>query len=255
MRLTDDRIIHGDNLEVLPTLPDGAFQLIYLDPPFNTGRLQSRRTLATEADEAGDRTGFGGRRYTTRLLQESSYRDAFDDYLAFLAPRLVELRRVLHPTGTLYVHVDYREAHYVKLLLDELFGRECFLNEIIWAYDYGARSQAPLAGQARHDPRLRARSGRLPLRRRGGRSRAVHGAGPRDGGEGGAGQAADRRLVAHDRAHCRPREDRLPDAEARGDRAPHGARLDAARATGASTRSRAAARSARWPRRPAAATC
>jgi site-specific DNA-methyltransferase (adenine-specific) len=149
VRLTDDRIIHGDNLEVLPTLPEGAFQLIYLDPPFNTGRAQSRRTLATEADEAGDRTGFGGRRYATRLLQESSFRDAFDDYLGFLAPRLAELRRVLHPTGTLYVHVDYREAHYVKLLLDELFGRACFLNEIIWAYDYGARSRR--RWPAKHD--------------------------------------------------------------------------------------------------------
>jgi site-specific DNA-methyltransferase (adenine-specific) len=148
----ENAILLGDNLDVLPGLPDGAFQLVYLDPPFNTGRTQERRTLANVAatgDEAGDRTGFAGRRYTTRLLAESSYRDTFDDYLQFLAPRLEELRRVLHPTGTLYFHIDYREAHYCKLLLDEVFGRDCFLNEIIWAYDYGARARR--RWPAKHD--------------------------------------------------------------------------------------------------------
>jgi site-specific DNA-methyltransferase (adenine-specific) len=149
-----DEIILGDNLEVLSGLPDGAFQLVYLDPPFNTGRTQERRTMATTAAPAGepgagDRTGFGGRRYTTRLLAQSSYRDSFDDYLRFLAPRLEELRRVLAATGTLYFHIDYREAHYCKLLLDEVFGRACFLNEIIWAYDYGAR--ATRRWPAKHD--------------------------------------------------------------------------------------------------------
>jgi site-specific DNA-methyltransferase (adenine-specific) len=147
-----DEIILGDNLEVLGRLPDGAFQLIYLDPPFNTGRTQERRTLANAAapeGQAGDRTGFGGRRYTTRLLAESSYRDSFDDYLQFLAPRLEELHRVLAATGTVYFHIDYREAHYCKLLLDEVFGRECFLNEIIWAYDYGARARR--RWPAKHD--------------------------------------------------------------------------------------------------------
>jgi DNA modification methylase len=149
VQLRDDLILHGDNLALLPELPDGAFQLIYVDPPFNTGRPQRRRTLATVEDADGDRTGFGGRRYATRLLAESSYRDAFDDYLAFLAPRLEHARRLLHRTGTLYVHLDYREAHYVKLLLDELFGRDCFLNEIVWAYDYGARSRS--RWPAKHD--------------------------------------------------------------------------------------------------------
>ena len=147
--MLDGRIITGDNLDVLPTLDAGAFQLIYIDPPFNTGKLQQRRSLSTEADVAGDRTGFGGRRYATRLLAESSYRDEFEDYLAFLEPRLVEARRVLHDTGTLYFHIDYREAHYCKLLLDEIFGRENFLNEIIWAYDYGARSKR--RWPAKHD--------------------------------------------------------------------------------------------------------
>ena len=153
------RIHCGDNLDVLRRLPAEGFQLVYIDPPFNTGGVQRRQTLATDAAPGGppapaaappgDRTGFGGRRYATRLLAESSYRDSFDDYLAFLEPRLVEARRVLHRTGTLYFHIDYREAHYCKLLLDEIFGRECFLNEIIWAYDYGARAKG--RWPAKHD--------------------------------------------------------------------------------------------------------
>jgi len=108
-------------------------------PPFNTGRTQTRRTLVTVAAADGDRTGFGGRRYASRQLAASSYRDAFEDYLGFLEPRLEQIHRVLHPTGTLYLHLDYREAHRVKLLLDEVFGLPCFLNELIWAYDYGGK--------------------------------------------------------------------------------------------------------------------
>jgi DNA modification methylase len=134
-----DRILLGDNLPLLRAEPGASVTLAYLDPPFNTGRDQVRRTLTATADPAGSRGGFGGRRYTTRLLRESSYRDAFEDYLGFLAPRLEEVRRLLAPEGTLYFHIDYREAHYCKLLLDEIFGRGCFLNEIIWAYDYGAK--------------------------------------------------------------------------------------------------------------------
>ena len=139
-RPVDDEILLGDNLPLLRQFAAETFQLVYIDPPFNTGRTQRRVTLETAADPGGDRVGFGGRRYRSRLLAESSYRDSFDDYLGFLAPRLEEARRLLTATGTLYLHVDYREAHYCKLLLDELFGRDCFLNEIIWAYDYGARS-------------------------------------------------------------------------------------------------------------------
>jgi site-specific DNA-methyltransferase (adenine-specific) len=145
----ENAIYFGDNLDVLPRLPDGRFQIAYADPPFNTGKRQTRRTLEAVADESGDRTGFKGRRYATRLLNESSYRDSFDDYLGFLEPRLRECRRLLHETGTLYLHLDYREAHYVKLLCDELFGRECFLNEIVWAYDYGARAKR--RWPAKHD--------------------------------------------------------------------------------------------------------
>ena len=144
-----DRILLGENLKLLPRLPTEGFQLIYIDPPFNTGSAQARKTLQTVADRDGDRTGFQGRRYSTKLLAESSYRDRFDDYLAFLAPRLVEARRLLAREGTLYFHIDYREAHHCKLLLDEIFGRECFLNEIIWAYDYGARTKR--RWPAKHD--------------------------------------------------------------------------------------------------------
>jgi site-specific DNA-methyltransferase (adenine-specific) len=136
---TDDHVILGDNLAVLPKLPDGAFQLIYIDPPFNTGGVQTRRTLQTERSADGDRTGFAGHRYATVEVERRRYPDCFEDYSVFIAPRLEEARRLLAEDGTLYFHIDYREAHYCKVLLDEIFGRAAFLNEIIWAYDYGGR--------------------------------------------------------------------------------------------------------------------
>jgi len=144
-----DEILLAENLTALSEFADAAFQLVYVDPPFNTGRRQARRTVEAKPDVCGDRVGFQGRRYRTRLLAESSYEDQFDDYLAFLEPRLREARRLLAVSGTFYLHIDYREAHYAKLLLDEIFGRECFLNEIIWAYDYGARSKR--RWPAKHD--------------------------------------------------------------------------------------------------------
>ncbi len=147
--LDDDLVVSGDNALVLGRLPDGMFDLVYLDPPFNTGRAQARRTLSVLADEDGDRTGFGGRRYSSRLLQTLSYDDEFGDYLAFLEPRLRRLRELLAPHGTLYFHIDYREAHYCKLLLDEVFGRDAFLNELIWSYDYGAKPRR--RWPAKHD--------------------------------------------------------------------------------------------------------
>jgi len=145
----EDQILLGDNLELLPALPDSSFQLIYIDPPFNTGSTRTRDTIAAVQDDRAARRGFGGRTYRTELLARSSYRDSFEDYLAFLAPRLQEARRLLTNTGTLYLHVDYREAHYCKLLLDEVFGRACFLNEVIWAYDFGARTRR--RWPAKHD--------------------------------------------------------------------------------------------------------
>ena len=140
----------GDNLDVLRThVPDGSVDLIYIDPPFNTGKVQSRTQIRTVRSEDGDRVGFQGRRYETEKLGTRSFGDSFDDYLAFLEPRLAEARRVLARTGTLYFHIDYREVHYCKVLLDRLFGRECFLNEVIWAYDYGARTKR--RWPAKHD--------------------------------------------------------------------------------------------------------
>jgi len=149
IKLASDQILLGENLELLPALPSGSFQLIYIDPPFNTGKLQTRKTLEVRADDDGERRGFGGRRYRSRLLEQSSYRDSFDDYLAFLSPRLEQAHRLLAREGTLYFHIDYREAHHCKLLLDEIFTRECFLNEIVWAYDYGGRSKR--RWPAKHD--------------------------------------------------------------------------------------------------------
>ena len=144
------RVIFADNLEALASVPDESAALVYIDPPFNTGRTQSRTTISTVRDEvSGDRTGFQGKRYRTIELGSSGYADAFDDYLGFLEPRLREARRVLKPDGSFFLHVDYREVHYCKVLLDELFGRESFINEIIWAYDYGARSKS--RWPAKHD--------------------------------------------------------------------------------------------------------
>ncbi|MGI9184904.1 MAG: DNA-methyltransferase [Solirubrobacteraceae bacterium] len=147
--LDDDLILAGDNATALRRLPEGQFDLVYLDPPFNTGRAQVRRTLAATEDPQSARLGFGGRRYRTQLLQSLSYDDAFGDYLGFLEPRLARARELLAAHGTLYFHIDYREAHYCKLLLDEIFGRDAFLNELIWAYDYGAKPRR--RWPAKHD--------------------------------------------------------------------------------------------------------
>jgi site-specific DNA-methyltransferase (adenine-specific) len=147
--LDDNLLVHADNAVVLPKLPGDAFDLIYIDPPFNTGTTQTRREMAVTASDSGDRVGFGGRRYETRFLRALAYDDIYDNYLEFIGPRLEQARRLLAEWGTLYFHIDYREAHYCKLLLDEIFGRDSFLNEIIWAYDYGARTKR--RWPAKHD--------------------------------------------------------------------------------------------------------
>jgi DNA modification methylase len=149
LTLDDDLVIAGDNLPVLEQLPENTFDLIYVDPPFNTGRAQTRHSVTATADHGAARLGFGGRRYRTELLRSLSYDDTFADYLGFLEPRLARARELLAPHGTLYFHIDYREAHYCKLLLDEVFGRDAFLNEIIWAYDYGAKPRR--RWPAKHD--------------------------------------------------------------------------------------------------------
>lgn len=141
LQATDDYVVLGDCADVLPALPEGAFQQIYIDPPFNTGKTQVRRTLRTVRDASGDRTGFQGNRYRSEEVGSQAYSDVYDDYLAFIAPRLEEARRLLAESGILYFHIDQRESHYCKVLLDEIFGRDCFLNEVIWAYDYGGRAK------------------------------------------------------------------------------------------------------------------
>jgi len=144
-----NKIIYGDNLDVLKSLPNGLVDLIYIDPPFNTGKQQARTQIRVEKDHNGDRVGFGGNRYQTSVIGEKAYRDYFDDYLGFLEPRLVEAYRVLSPKGSFYFHIDYREVHYCKVLLDAIFGRASFINEIIWAYDFGGRSKT--RWPAKHD--------------------------------------------------------------------------------------------------------
>lgn len=145
-----NRIYFGDNLPILKSLPDESVDLIYIDPPFNTRKVQRRTTIRTIQDKNGDRKGFKGNTYRTVELGFKEYQDSFDSYIdGFLRPRIKEAHRLLKPHGSLYFHIDYREVHYCKILLDEIFGRESFLNEIIWAYDYGGRARSKWP--AKHD--------------------------------------------------------------------------------------------------------
>lgn len=217
-------VIHGDNLDLIRTLPDASFQLIYLDPPFNTGKKQTRQNVASLRHSGGSRMGFRGSSYTNVRKTVSMFNDDFDDYWGFLEPRLEEAWRLLAPTGTLYLHLDYRESHYAKVLLDALFGRDCFLNEIIWAYDYGARTKSKWP--AKHDnilvyvkdpKRYHFNSAEV--------DREPYGSHARERRERREWQATDRRLVAHNRLPHRPREDRICDAKAGGRAAAHCAGL------------------------------
>ena len=139
----------GNNLPILEELGSNSIDLSYIDPPFNTGKIQSRTQITTTQDADGDRTGFQGKRYRTEKIGTKGYDDTFDDYLGFLEPRLIEAYRLLKPDGSLFFHIDYREVHYCKVLLDSIFGRASFQNEIIWAYDYGARTKKKWP--AKHD--------------------------------------------------------------------------------------------------------
>ena len=142
-------VFYGDNLEAMRAMESASVDLVYVDPPFNTGKRQTLSQIRVERDEQGDRVGFKGNTYRTEVVGRRSYLDVFDDYLDFIGPRLEEARRVLKPTGSMFVHLDCREVHYVKVLMDSIFGRESFMNEIIWAYDYGARSKS--RWPAKHD--------------------------------------------------------------------------------------------------------
>lgn len=146
------QIVHSECLRYLQKASDESFSLIYIDPPFNTRKTQRRSRVKVVQDEQGERLGFGGKKYRTEALASPTYRDAFDDFLGFLAPRLEQAYRVLTATGSLFVHLDYREVHYVKVFLDGLFGRDGFINEIVWAYDYGGRGKN--RWPAKHDTLL-----------------------------------------------------------------------------------------------------
>jgi site-specific DNA-methyltransferase (adenine-specific) len=142
----------GDNLAVLRKLAPASVDLIYIDPPFNTGAVQKRTRITARRSETGTRNGFGGARYEVEQVDSPTYADSFEDYLEFLRPRLIEARRLLKPTGSLFLHLDAREVHYAKVMLDGIFGRDCFRNEIIWAYDYGGKPRD--RWPAKHDNML-----------------------------------------------------------------------------------------------------
>lgn len=135
-----NRVECADNLEVLRGLPDGCVDLIYTDPPFGTGKQRRLDSIRTgRGDKA--RTGFGGRSYPFEVVSTVTYRDdlPFAEYLGFLELRLREMHRVLTPNGSLYLHLDHHAVHHARFMLDEIFGGDRFLNEIVWAYDFGGR--------------------------------------------------------------------------------------------------------------------
>ena len=144
--MSNHRLYYGDNLAILQAhVPDESVNLIYIDPPFNTGKHQQRTEIEVERNAQGDRVGFQGKTYRTRKGRTTNYADKFESsevYLQFLRPRFEEAYRVLHPHGSFFLHIDYREVHYCKVMLDEIFGRASFMNEIIWAYDYGGRAKS-----------------------------------------------------------------------------------------------------------------
>ncbi len=142
-------IYFGDNLPIIQSFPDDSFDLIFIDPPFNTGKTQSRTQIRTVRDDNGDRIGFKGKKYRTERIGSKAFTDTFDDFTSFIKPRLEEVHRLLKPNGSFFFHIDYREVHYCKVMLDIIFGRDSFINEIIWAYDYGARSKKKWS--AKHD--------------------------------------------------------------------------------------------------------
>ena len=151
-RAVSGEIHLGDNLPLLSAMPSGSCNLIYIDPPFNTQKTQRRERIAVTRDDSGTRGGFGSARYSVKKIDSPKYADSFDDFCGFMQPRLQEAHRLLAEDGSFFLHIDYREAHYMKVMLDGIFGRESFLNEIIWAYDYGGkpRNRWP----AKHDTLL-----------------------------------------------------------------------------------------------------
>lgn len=135
----NNKVIYGDNLDVLRKMESKSVNLIYIDPPFNTGKIQILNSVKSLAVEEGGNVGFGGRRYVQEKINSNEYEDSFTDYYGFLRERLVGAYRILKDDGSLFFHIDWRESHYCRLILDEIFGRNNLKNELIWSYDFGGR--------------------------------------------------------------------------------------------------------------------
>lgn len=114
-QVSTETIYCGDCLQQLPRLPDACIDLIYIDPPFN-----SNRNYEVFWGETKEKRGFEDRHASTAA------------YVDFMRPRCVQLARVLKPTGSFYYHCDWHASHYVKVMLDQIFGENFFQNEIVW---------------------------------------------------------------------------------------------------------------------------
>ena len=143
-------ILHGDAVDELPKIKKSSVQLIYIDPPFNTGKEMSYSKIKTTRSKNGEgHAGYQGNKYQREAVSKMSYNDKFDDYINYIMQRIKLAYPLLTKNGSFFLHADYREIHYLKIAMDKLFGRENFINEIIWSYDYGGRSKSRWS--AKHD--------------------------------------------------------------------------------------------------------
>ena len=214
----------GDCLEITSTFESGSFDLIYIDPPFNTGKVQSRKRLKTVRDDEGDRTGFQGKRYKTQVIGESSFDDSFDDFTTFLEPRLREAHRLLSPQGSFFFHIDYRESHYCKVMLDNIFGRDVLQERNRLGIRLRRKVKETLVRKARQHILVRQGPRQLYLSLRRYRPHPIHGTRTSGTGESGEGEDTDRCMVANNRESERQGEDGIPDAEANSYLEPHSSR-------------------------------
>jgi site-specific DNA-methyltransferase (adenine-specific) len=121
----DLNVVHkGSALDLLHSIPDESIDLIYTDPPFGTGNIQTM-----------DRKKAG------KTVSKIEYSDKYENYLDFLEPHLIQMHKVLKSTGTMYLHMDWRWVHYAKVMCDGIFGMENFLNEVVWSYNFGGRGK------------------------------------------------------------------------------------------------------------------
>lgn len=117
-------VIHSTAIDVLINTPESSIDLVYVDPPFGTGQLQTLN-----------------RKKNGNVVGSFGYDDPNVDYVEWLKTHVEAIRHVLKPMGTLYLHLDHHWVHYAKVMCDEVFGRQCFLNEVIWSYDFGGRGK------------------------------------------------------------------------------------------------------------------